>query len=497
MQKEPRSLFITKNVMRVSLIVGIVLVFGIMGYLAINKNNLSDLSDGKTAENNNSNIDETADWKVYKNEVHGFEIKYPGDVLEAVEKSNSDRILESSDIAYSEESEVPKMHVSVGDIKTSVFQDAKNEAEDYYRNASFTTEGPEKESIAGQTVYVSTFKLYGGGEGISRKYYFPGFILVFSYANNDAEAEFMDHERKMLSKLKYGGGWETYRSDDLGIRFRYPKRLIVSADEVYGMTYVWTEEDYKAYQDKDATASPYFWLDIELLGGKSLTEYLDTKKNIEDKKTFVAGGQEVTSFHQPGMGSGTYHYYLAAGNEALAIGTSFADPGEDFMRILSTLRFVDASSGEEISSWQAYSSRQYGFELRYPGNELSVENKTGGDDVILASLSDDPSVPERVTVQAIRKSAYEDAKYDVDYSPAYAEVQEMTGPVSEQIGGTEVFVTIFRRYEEGDEYGFSRSYYFSDFVLTFNYADHSVLETGADIEKTMVSSVETSETVHY
>ncbi len=77
MQKEPRSLFITKNVMRVSLIVGIVLVFGIMGYLAINKNNLSDLSDGKTAENNNSNIDETADWKVYKNEEYGFEVRYP------------------------------------------------------------------------------------------------------------------------------------------------------------------------------------------------------------------------------------------------------------------------------------------------------------------------------------------------------------------------------------------------------------------------------------
>lgn len=190
---------------RILLVLGIVLVFGVYVYYFKDDTKPANLPESGTSDQGAQKaaaLDEADGWDVYTDEVYGFEIKYPGDILKAVEKNKYGKILESFDITYIEESEIPKMHVSVEDIKTSAFQDAKNEAEEYSKNASFQAEGPDEETIAGETVYVSTFSLYGGGEGISCKYYFPAFVLVFSYADNYAEEEFRDTEKKMLSSMR-------------------------------------------------------------------------------------------------------------------------------------------------------------------------------------------------------------------------------------------------------------------------------------------------------
>lgn len=63
--------------MKASLIIGIVLVFGVAGSLLINKDNIGNLPDNVQKEGVDLVEDKTADWKVYTNEEYGFEFRYP------------------------------------------------------------------------------------------------------------------------------------------------------------------------------------------------------------------------------------------------------------------------------------------------------------------------------------------------------------------------------------------------------------------------------------
>ncbi|MDD3190822.1 MAG: hypothetical protein PHI66_04005 [Candidatus Pacebacteria bacterium] len=121
MQKEPLSLSMVKIVIRVSLIVGVALVFGITGYLAINKDNLGGLSKSDIEENDNSAIDETATWEIYANEEYGFEMKYP----------NGWFLYEGGDNVYFQPDEevkgnIPGPHASALSVKIEKFSEDGN-----------------------------------------------------------------------------------------------------------------------------------------------------------------------------------------------------------------------------------------------------------------------------------------------------------------------------------------------------------------------------------
>ncbi len=73
-----------KMILVVAMIVSLGALFGAIGYLAKNKPvkiQQPQVSPAAEPETANQIIDETADWKTYKNEEYGFEVKYPADKI--------------------------------------------------------------------------------------------------------------------------------------------------------------------------------------------------------------------------------------------------------------------------------------------------------------------------------------------------------------------------------------------------------------------------------
>jgi len=146
-------------------------------------------------------IVEITDWKTYRSEGYGFEIKYPEDILFVPEQVMRGPVLRSFSTTSIEESPVPDLSVYLDNIKVSPHEDAQNKLKNLpvYLEGS----GPYEEKIGGFTIYVILIKLYGGAEGVTRSYYFPKFILSFSFANNIIENKFKNLERQILSTFQF------------------------------------------------------------------------------------------------------------------------------------------------------------------------------------------------------------------------------------------------------------------------------------------------------
>lgn len=83
-QKESLAILMAKAIMVVAIIASFGAVLGVAGYLAKNKQTINqepEVSVAPKSETANQIIDETADWKTYRNEEYGFEVKYPKSLI--------------------------------------------------------------------------------------------------------------------------------------------------------------------------------------------------------------------------------------------------------------------------------------------------------------------------------------------------------------------------------------------------------------------------------
>ncbi|MFZ2970294.1 MAG: hypothetical protein WA063_04055 [Minisyncoccia bacterium] len=199
------------------LIIIVIFSFGVllamMGYTAKHEGSMGWWTETATKlDKTNIVDDEIKDWKIYKNEAYGYELKYPAswDVQEGLSNNKMDFISSGSII------------LSIGVFPERILEIA--DCTDYP-----TDEGQCEEIIIdGEKYMIESYDW----EVVNLKYPFGGIINI---ASKSIENEDKKIFRSILStfKLDQNTGWKTYRSEKYGFELQYPRSLILSENDNY------------------------------------------------------------------------------------------------------------------------------------------------------------------------------------------------------------------------------------------------------------------------
>jgi len=161
---KPSGAPMAKLVLIAAMIVSLGALFGAIGYLAKNKAaKIQHPQVSPAAEPAKSVQDETADWKTYKNEEYGFEVKYPEDWLKNKVDLFPDYMKEAVISSLSHTFFIPQVKripedvwvsISVSPCKT-FFCDPREEVEEPYRKTI------KQSTIKGQSIFVSDNRFEG------------------------------------------------------------------------------------------------------------------------------------------------------------------------------------------------------------------------------------------------------------------------------------------------------------------------------------------------
>lgn len=142
--------------------------------------------------------DEESKLKVYRDEKNNFEFRYPKDFL--FSPKYSPPILHSYLVTDIEGLPIYDLQVEIYNIEISAYEDAQKSIR--YLPAHLESSGPNEKQINNILVYLTSIEAYGGVRGVFRAYFFPEFILRFSYANTEAEGKLQEAENQILSTFQ-------------------------------------------------------------------------------------------------------------------------------------------------------------------------------------------------------------------------------------------------------------------------------------------------------
>jgi len=331
---------------RIVLAAGIVLILCVGAYYFKGKGETIPSTEGEISDQSvdkTSVLDETEDWKTYRNEQAGFELKYPKGWF----------VYEEADSVFFQPQEetgdnVPGAHA---DAFSVVIEDtSKTALSDDFIVGVLGDTAFEKElvTIGGEDGYKVKTTCEGVGCGAPQWFVINGGKLYHFDSNLGYSSEF-DY---ILSTFKFvsrtsadiasadeTSSWKTYKNDSYGFEFKYPEEFVFTEKEVKTATgkllgSISTEDKgYLGIEIKEEKLDPD---NIRGLYGK-----ID---NVEAFK--IGGGIQAYRYKEGDAGCGGYVVDIPKDN--ITIEVIFSDCLEQESElvkrqdnILSTFRFID------------------------------------------------------------------------------------------------------------------------------------------------------------
>jgi len=300
-----------------------------------------------------------ADWKTYKNEEYGFEVKYPKD-FEGQEPESGDAL---SDVLLGAEKTEGgnsyyftikiRPNYKVDQITSGVKDAEKITVGDRPGYKYFYTEGIGESGVAliqiGQDELSIIFDLIGD----SRQ--------DFATAN-DRKIYVQNMLDQILSTFKFTekdktADWKVYRNEEYGFEFKYPKDWFIRSESIMYVSIV-----NNRYKDAEGEF-PY--LNISIINNeKNLTLRDWFFENIKPKE---GEDYELKNVMVKDYNAIEFSYSRIIKNTLIDFNSNIVsfraiNAIENYDQILSTFKFIKK---DKTADWKVYRNEEYWFEFKY------------------------------------------------------------------------------------------------------------------------------------
>jgi len=338
------------------IIIGLlVLVVAVGGTVAVVRENSKPKTEMPVVLNNNV-VNETKDWKTYRNDKYGFEFKYPSNL----KVNNGDSCTNDSSISIGE-LYIARYNKDV----TDTYEIAKIEFDKTndktpksggYVTPGYTTSEIKSSILGNYFSFVNTLSL-GDGGGLGFETWPEHEALYFKVGgNNVLRAVFLTNNElysKIISTLKVidvseATGSKTYTNSEYGFEFKYPGTFSVKENNSGNSPF-----------EYEVCVSPR-------ANGNSSQQSGQIEKYKEVIQVFVvAKSNQSQTYLNSNPPTGGLTSFLKENGDFFFKFQAYESQVEILKSISSTFKAVPIKDVIR-KDWKTYVNNDYGFELKYP-----------------------------------------------------------------------------------------------------------------------------------
>lgn len=352
-------------------------------------------------KNQQASSDAPKDWQIFRNDVIGFEFKYPTDwqVVDGAGGKFYSVTLEDTKRPIVADTDIPSNHITISEFSGQA-------------NPPCLSSSDWDEGLGGSVYRTACFD----GK--------PNFAIALFAADESGRitADAIVSSFKFTTPFK---SWKTYTNKQVGFQVEAPAGWLYSEElcnpetvECDESNTTFTNPAYKRIEKASGNRASYevsaARMSVYILKNNQSFKTIEELRafnreeqkgnTIESENVFTVDGEKVLAY-QVKYNDNRRVYFLESLHNGAWIRISLE--GEDtgwgamFLHVQSTFKFiapVASSKADEVGNWKTYTNRERGFSIDYPESMAVGIDERGVNGYYSFDISQDVSNPEHVVV---------------------------------------------------------------------------------------------------